>query len=68
MVKLSVYLVPLLHAVGLIFALHALCRPHSPQGTIAWMLGLILMPVLTLPFYLLLGAARIHRHTTSRHR
>ena len=67
MVQLSVYLVPLLHAVGLIFALHALCRPHSPQGTIAWMLGLILMPVLTLPFYLLLGAARIHRHTTSRH-
>ena len=65
--QLPVYVVPLLHAVGLVFALHALCRPHSPQGTIAWMLGLILLPILTLPLYLLLGAARIHRHTTSRH-
>ena len=66
-VQLSVNLAPLLHAAGLIFALHALSRPHSPQGTIAWMLGLILLPLITLPLYLLLGAARIHRHTTSRH-
>lgn len=67
LVQLSVNLAPLLHAAGLIFALHALGRPHSPQGTIAWMLGLILLPLITLPLYLLLGAARIHRHTTSRH-
>ena len=57
----------LLHAAGVVFALHALTRPHSPQGTIAWILGLSLLPALTLPLYLLLGAARIHRHTTSRH-
>ena len=56
-----------LHIAGAGFALHALCRPHSPQGTIAWMLGLLLLPVITVPLYLLLGAARIHRHTTSRH-
>lgn len=56
-----------LHILGVGLALHALCRPHSPQGTIAWMLGLILLPVVTIPLYLILGAARIHRHTTSRH-
>lgn len=56
-----------LHMAGAGFALHALCRPHSPQGTIAWMLGLLLLPGITIPLYLLLGAARIHRHTTSRH-
>ena len=65
--QFSVILLPLLYAAGAGFALHALCRPHSPQGTIAWMLGLLLMPALALPLYLLLGAARIHRHTTSRH-
>ncbi len=57
----------LLHATGCILALHALERPHSPQGTIAWMMGLILLPGFTIPLYLVLGASRIHRHTTSRH-
>lgn len=58
---------PILHLTGAALAVHALCRPHSPQGTIAWMLGLILLPFITIPLYLILGAARIHRHTTSRH-
>lgn len=31
------------------------------------MLGLILLPGFTIPLYLILGAARIQRHTTSRH-
>ncbi len=31
------------------------------------MLGLILLPAFTIPLYLVLGAARIRRHTTSRH-
>lgn len=61
------FLLSALHIAGACFALHALCRPHSPQGTIAWMLGLLLLPGVTVPLYLLLGAARIHRHTTSRH-
>ncbi len=56
-----------LHIAGAGFALHALCRPHSPQGTIAWMLGLLLLPGITVPLYLFLGVARIQRHTTSRH-
>ena len=57
----------LLHATGAGLALHALCRPHSPQGTIAWMLALLLLPSASIPLYLVLGAARIRRHTTSRH-
>lgn len=65
--QLSGILLSALHIVGVGLALHALCRPHSPQGTIAWMLGLTLLPIITIPLYLVLGAARIHRHTTSRH-
>lgn len=58
---------PLLHILGIALAVHALGKPHSPQGTIAWILGLLLLPVITIPLYLVLGAARIRRHTTSRH-
>lgn len=65
--QLSGILLSTLHIAGVGLALHALCRPHSPQGTIAWMLGLTLLPLITIPLYLVLGAARIHRHTTSRH-
>ena len=56
----------LVHLAGIALAIHALCREHSPQGTIAWMLGLILLPWLTVPLYLVLGAARIRRHTSIR--
>lgn len=55
-----------LHTIGIVLAIHALFRRHSPQGTIAWMLGLCLMPGLVVPLYLVLGAARIHRHTKGR--
>lgn len=65
--QLSGILLTALHLTGAVFALHALNRPHSPQGTIAWLMGLLLLPIITIPLYLILGAARIHRHTTSRH-
>ena len=60
-------LLTLLHLAGIGLALHALSKPHSPQGTIAWILGLVLIPGLTIPLYMVLGAARIRKHTTSRH-
>ncbi len=55
-----------LHLTGFIFSLHALMRRHSPQGTLAWMLGLNLLPLLCIPLYLALGAERIRRHTEER--
>ena len=55
--QISVYLLPLLHASGALFALHALCHPHSPQGTIAWILGLTLLPIITLPLHSIKVAA-----------
>ena len=60
-------LLTLLHLAGIGLALHALSKPHSPQGTIAWILGLVLIPGLTIPLYMVLGATRIRKHTTSRH-
>lgn len=55
-----------LHLAGIALGIHALSRRHSPQGTIAWMLGLFLLPAVVVPLYLLLGVARIRRHTSAR--
>lgn len=50
------------HVVGLCFSLHALMQRRSPQGTIAWLLGLNLLPYVCIPLYIALGAGRIRRH------
>lgn len=60
------WLLFLLHIFGLLFSLHALMRRHSPQGTIAWILSLNLLPGISIPLYLALGAERIRRHTEER--
>ncbi len=56
----------LLHASGALLALHALMRRHSPQGTLAWMLALIFLSPLAVPFYLILGAGFIRRRRCKR--
>ncbi len=56
----------LLHTVGTLLALHALMRPHSPQGTIAWMLALSFAPAIAIPFYLVLGAGFVRRRRMKR--
>lgn len=52
-----------LHVAGILLALHSLMRTRSPQGTMAWILGLVTFPYITIPLYLALGVARIRRHT-----
>lgn len=64
----------LLHLAGVLAAAHALMHTRTPQGTIAWVLGLLLLPELTLLPYLFLGASRFrgyldtHRNDAPRAR
>jgi len=46
--------------VGLLFALDVVMRPRSSQGTIAWFIALITMPLITVPLYILFGRTRFH--------
>ena len=46
--------------IGLVFALDVVMRPRSSQGTIAWFIALIAMPLITVPLYLLFGRTRFH--------
>jgi len=57
----------LLHALGILAAAHALMHTRTPQGTIAWVLGLLLLPELTLVPYLFLGASRFHGYLHTHH-
>lgn len=48
----------LLHLLGFFAAMHAVMHTRTPQGAISWVLGLLLLPYLTLLPYLYLGASR----------
>ena len=50
------------HISGILLALRALNIEHSPQGASAWIIALLLMPLLTIPLYLAFGTHRFRKH------
>lgn len=62
-----------MHVGGVVAAARALMHTRTPQGTIAWVLGLLLLPELTLVPYLFLGTNHFrgylahHRRLAHRH-
>ncbi len=62
------------YSVGIILAFHAIYHARSPQGAVAWILSLVLLPIPSIAFYLGLGTGRIRRRmkqvlpeTSARH-
>lgn len=45
---------------GLFFVADAVMRPRSSQAAIAWSIGLIALPIVTIPLYVLFGRTRFH--------
>ncbi len=45
---------------GVLLAFDVVMRPRSSQGTIAWFIALISIPLITIPLYLLFGRTRFH--------
>jgi cardiolipin synthase len=56
----------LLHLLGAFAALHAMMHTRTPQGAIGWVLGLVLLPYITLLPYLYLGSSRFLDYYTRR--
>jgi len=50
--------IAILHLIGIGAALHALYYSRSSQGAIAWILLLVMFPILTLPAYFIFGRTR----------
>lgn len=58
----------LLEIMGVLLAFDAIMRGRTPQGTMAWALALVLMPVVAVPVYLLIGARRFDGYIRARRR
>jgi cardiolipin synthase A/B len=54
--------------VGILHMLHALMHVRTSQGTIAWVISLIVLPVVAIPLYWLLGRTRFSGNVGGRRR
>ena len=61
------FVVLLLHAAGVVAAIHALMHTRTPQGAVAWVFGLVLLPYFTLLPYLFLGSKRFSGYAELHH-
>src|ERR1700738_5545294 len=59
-------LVPAIHAIGAITAIHAVMNTRTSQGAIAWSLALITLPYVTLPLYWVFGRDRFLGYIEAR--
>ena len=51
-----------LEVAAILSAVHALFTVRTPQGTIAWIVGLIAFPLLSVPLYWFFGSRRFETH------
>ncbi|WP_430462095.1 cardiolipin synthase [Thalassolituus sp. LLYu03] len=56
----------LIYGAGTLAALDALWQGRTAQGTIAWTLSLLVMPVIALPLYLFFGTRRLRGYRRAR--
>jgi cardiolipin synthase len=57
-----------LQLAGIACAFDAVLCGRTPQGTIAWCIGLLILPILTIPLYLVFGARRFTGYIRARRR
>lgn len=60
------FLVALVHALGMIAAIHAVLTVRTAQGSIAWALSLLFIPYLTLIPYLVFGRSTFDAYIEAR--
>lgn len=57
-----------LEIAGIFFAFDAIMRGRTPQGTVAWAISLVLLPIVAVPVYLLIGTRRFDGYIRARRR
>lgn len=62
MVWIFYTLLAVLQVLAILSAVHALFTVRTPQGTIAWVIGLIAFPLLAVPLYWFFGSRRFDTH------
>ncbi|MEZ5529919.1 MAG: cardiolipin synthase [Porticoccaceae bacterium] len=56
----------LMEIIGVFFALESIFKSRTSQGAIAWSLGLVFLPPLVVPIYLLFGQRRFYGYVEAR--
>jgi len=51
-----------IQSLGVVSAVHALFTVRTPQGTTAWIVGLVAFPVIAVPAYFVFGCRRFDSH------
>lgn len=59
-------IIPLIHIIGVLSAIHALLSSRTSQGAIAWIISLVLMPYLAVPAYWVFGRPRFYGYVSAR--
>jgi cardiolipin synthase A/B len=54
------------YLTGFIFACIAILRARTPQGTVAWIVGLITMPFFVVPLFVFFGRSKFYGYTSKR--
>ncbi|WP_408096894.1 cardiolipin synthase [Peredibacter sp. HCB2-198] len=54
----TVVIIVIFHILGIIAAFYALFQSRTPQGIVAWTIGLVTFPFIALPVFLLFGKRR----------
>ena len=57
------YILVAAEVLGIVLALQVVMQPRSSQGTIAWFIALITLPVITVPLYAVFGRTRFKGYT-----
>ena len=57
------YILIVAEILGVVLALRVVMQPRSSQGTIAWFIALITLPVITVPLYAVFGRTRFKGYT-----
>ena len=61
-----VYLVLLFEFLGILTAMHAVMNVRTPQGSIAWAVSLVTIPVVTVPAYWVFGRNKFQGYVLER--
>ena len=61
-----VYLVLLFEILGILTAMHAVMNVRTPQGSIAWAVSLVTIPVVTVPAYWVFGRNKFQGYVLKR--
>jgi len=59
-------IIPVFHSLGAIASVHVIMKGRTSQGTIAWVLSLVIMPYIALPLYLVFGRSKFHGYIAAR--